>query len=167
MKNRRYAVTGILLSVVMAFSGCKSLFPLDENPYKQTETTVSVSETTPTYVTESFIPIETPEETSSETTEVTTTPEETTTPETTTEVTTTPETTTATTVATTTETTTATTVATTTPAVTETAPQTTKTKRYTGLMHIIHLQKKKKRLMTSLKVRRYLFQTKLILRGFL
>ena len=127
MKNRRYAVLGIILSVVMAFSGCKSLFPLDENPYKQTETTVSVSETTPTYVTESFIPIETPEETPSETTEVTTTPEETTTPETTTEVTTTPETTTATTVATTTETTTATTVATTTPPVTETAPQTTKT----------------------------------------
>lgn len=127
MKNRRYAVSGIILSVVMAFSGCKSLFPLDENPYKQTETTVSVSETTPTYITESFIPIETTEETPSETTEVTTTPEETTTPETTTEVTTTPETTTATTVATTTETTTAATVATTTPAVTETAPQTTKT----------------------------------------
>ena len=91
MKNRRYAVSGIILSVVMAFSGCKSLFPLDENPYKQTETTVSVSETTPTYVTESFIPIETTEETPSETTEITTTPEETTTVSETEETTTTEE----------------------------------------------------------------------------
>lgn len=117
MKNRRYAIAGLIFSVVMAFSGCDSdFFPLEENPYKQTETTVSVSETAPTYYTEPFIPIETTEEPVSETTETTTTFEETTTPETTT-----------TTVETTTEVTTTTTVATTTPAVTETAPQTTKT----------------------------------------
>ncbi|MBQ8727726.1 MAG: hypothetical protein IJY83_04480 [Oscillospiraceae bacterium] len=117
MKNRLYAIAGLIFSVIMAFSGCDSdFFPLEENPYKQTETTVSVSETAPTYYTEPFIPIETTEEPVSETTETTTTFEETTTPETTT-----------TTVETTTEVTTTTTVATTTPAVTETAPQTTKT----------------------------------------
>lgn len=117
MKNRRYAIAGLIFSVIMVFSGCDSdFFPLEENPYKQTETTVSVSETAPTYYTEPFIPIETTEEPVSETTETTTTFEETTTPETTT-----------TTVETTTEVTTTTTVATTTPAVTETAPQTTKT----------------------------------------
>lgn len=110
MKNRRYAVTGILLSVVMALSGCKSdFFPLEETPYKQTETTVSVSETAPTYSTEPFIPIETTEEPVSETTETTT------------ETTTTPETTT------TTVETNETTTVTATPAVTETAPQTTET----------------------------------------
>ena len=119
MKNRRYAISGIILSVVMALSGCKSdFFPLEENPYKQTETTVSVSETAPTYSTEPFIPIETTEEPTYETTEI---PEETTTPKETTTVATT-----TTTVETTTEVTT-TTVITTTPAVTETAPQTTKT----------------------------------------
>lgn len=137
MKNRHYAVSGIILSVVMAFSGCKSdLFPLDENPYNQTETTVSVSETVPTEddFSEPFIPIETTEETPSETTETTTAYETTTIPEEviTSETTTTPETTT--TVETTTEITTITTVASTTPAVTETAPQTTKTTTSVSLL---------------------------------
>ena len=103
MKNRRYAIAGFI-SVVMAFSGCSSdFFPLEENPYNQTETTVSVSETAPTYFTEPSVPIETTEET------------------------TTFEETTVTTTALTTVETTTTTVETTTPAVTETAPQTTKT----------------------------------------
>lgn len=128
MKNRRYAITGIMLSVIMAFSGCKSdLFPLDENPYNQTETTVSVSETVPSEdeFTEPFVPIETTELTyeTTETSDETTTPEvipaETATPET---IDTPKETTVPTETTTQSETT-----VTTTPAETTTAPQTTKT----------------------------------------
>ena len=128
MKNRRYAITGIMLSVIMAFSGCKSdLFPLDENPYNQTETTVSVSETVPSEdeFTEPFVPIETTEltyettETSDETTTPEVTPAETATPET---IDTPKETTVPTETTTQSETT-----ATTTPAETTTAQQTTKT----------------------------------------
>ncbi|MBR4092440.1 MAG: hypothetical protein IKK32_01040, partial [Oscillospiraceae bacterium] len=118
MKKHCYIIS-LMTVIAMMFSGCTSeFFPLEENPYKQTETEVSVSETVPTYFTEPFTPIETTEETTSETTETTeftTTYEETTTPETTV----------STTVPTTVSETT--TVTTTTPAVTETAQQTTKT----------------------------------------
>lgn len=122
MKKHCYIIS-VMTIIAMMFSGCNSeFFPLEENPYNQTETTVFVSETVPTYLTEPFTPIETTEETPSETTEATeftTTYEETTTPETT--VSTTVSTTVPTTVSETT------TVTTTTHAVTETAPQTTKT----------------------------------------
>ena len=113
MKKHSYIISVMIIASMM-FSGCKTdFFPLEENPYKETETTVSVSEETPSYEEpeESFAPIETIVEITSETAE-------------TTEVTTTPETTTTPIETTTAETTTA---ETTTPAVTATAPQTTTT----------------------------------------
>ena len=115
MKKHSYIIS-VMIIIAMMFSGCKTdFFPLEENPYKETETTVSVSEEAPSYEEpeESFVPIETIVEITSETAETT---EETTTPETTTTPT---ETTTAETTTTTAETTT--------PAVTTTASQTTTT----------------------------------------
>lgn len=119
--KKHYAIISVVMAVAMMFSGCRTdFFPLEENPYKETETTVSVSEETPS--SEETMGSLTPIETTEIPEETTTTPETTTVETTTTtaETTTVSETTITTTV-------TETTAVTTTPAVTTTAPQTTKT----------------------------------------